>query len=140
MATSKDLDDLARAFAELIGLVPAVSQTAAPTIAASIAKQFDDGRDAYGNTWASLAVATIQKGRSPPPLTDTGAMKASVKVEARGSDLVASVDDDPARFHQFGTKNMPARPVLPTVDVPSEWAEALDQAGAQVLKTALRNT
>jgi len=67
-------------------------------------------------------------------------MRGTVKVEPRGSDLVASVDDDPARFHQFGTKNMPARPVLPTVEVPSAWAEALDQAGAQVLKTAFRNT
>ena len=109
---------------------------AVPKIAAEIARQFDEGKDAYGRPWASLAEATISKGRSPPPLTDTGAMKSTVKVETRGNDqLVASIADDPARFHQSGTKRMPARPILPTGEVPEAWAKAVEESVLEALKT-----
>jgi len=133
---ANEIHNIVIALGALADMPEIALRLAAPKIAASIAKQFDEGRDAYGNAWAPLSLSTIQKGRSPPPLTDTTKMRGTVKVEPRGADqLVAYVADDPALFHQYGTKNMPARPILPTGEVPEAWANVIQESVEEVLKT-----
>ena len=96
--------------------------------------QLDQGRDPYGETWAPLAPATVAKGRNPPPLTNTGAMRKSLQVTASGASITCSIDD-PAFFHQGGTKNMPARKIFPAEGIPPEWEKAIAEAVEEVITT-----
>ncbi len=110
--------------------VPAkASRDAAKEIKARIRQEFATGTDPYGNAWAPLRPATLAKGRQPPPLTDTGEM-ASVTVEpAAKAGIVISLGADYSRFHQTGTRNMAARPILPDHrGLPDTWRRSIEDA------------
>lgn len=117
------------------------SQTAgraAPAIAHLIDQEFTTGRDPYGRAWAPLKQSTLAKGRRPPPLTDTGAMRAGVDVKPmQGAGIaITFANAVPAVFHQGGTRKMVARPPLPGGTFPATWARALETAGtAEITKT-----
>ena len=96
--------------------------------------QFDEGRDPYGEPWAALAASTVAKGRTPPPLTDTGAMRKSLRVVASADGLTCSMAE-PFKFHQYGTVNMPARPILPAEGVPPEWEKVITETVEEVIMT-----
>jgi hypothetical protein len=107
------LADAVTKIGALEGLPDRIADRLPAEFSALLDEQFSTGVDPYGDPWAPLADSTIATGRSPPPLTDTGAMHASAVVSASGGVVTMSVDD-PAGFHQTGTRNMPAREVLPT--------------------------
>lgn len=111
----------------IAGLPKLTAKRAAKKIEGLIAEEFDRGADPYGNAWEPLAESTIARGRTNPPLTDTGDMRGSVQVTVYGTDIVASVDD-PFPYHQAGTANMPARPILPTGATPDSWVAAVDES------------
>ncbi len=101
-------------------------------IGAEIAQEFDAGRDPYGDPWVPLADATLAKGRTPPPLTDSGNMRNSVKTKPIGpSDLLITIAH-PALPHQTGWSGKqgkgPARPLVPTQGMPASWGSAIDSA------------
>jgi hypothetical protein len=56
------------------------AKAASESIATLILDGFDAGTDPYGRPWAPLRPYTLAKGRFPPPLTDSGAMRDSVDV------------------------------------------------------------
>src|SRR5277367_6249887 len=94
--------------------------------------EFDEGADPYGTSWEPLAEATIAKGRHSPPLTDTGAMRGSLRVKPlRGAGISLTIAH-PAAPHQTGWRGSqgsgPARPILPTREMPPLWAEAIEVA------------
>jgi hypothetical protein len=95
---------------------------------------FTLGSDPYGKPWAQLAPATLAKGRAMPPLTDTGRMRESLRVNVGVRSIVATVDD-PAGYHQEGTRYMPARPILPNdaQGLPDAWRAALSEAAQRIL-------
>jgi hypothetical protein len=105
------------------------ARQAAADIAGLLEQQFDEGRDPYGNAWAELAESTLAKGRTPPPLTDSGAMRASTDVApSAGAGLTITLGAAYATYHQTGTANMPARPILPEDELPPEWLDMIANA------------
>ena len=66
--------------------------------------------------WAPLAYSTIKekmrKGYSPKPLIRTGLLRASMaqNISTKGFRIGTAVPY--AKYHQLGTKNIPARPYL----------------------------
>lgn len=113
-----------RAFRELASIPSKIARNVADRIAKNIQKRFDLGQDPYGKPWQPLAPATLRKGRHPPPLTDTGRGRASIKVRpTRGAGIGISVGTDYMWRHQKGSPRLPRRAFLPTNTLPKEWSE-----------------
>ncbi len=119
---------LADRIGELASVPSRVAKDASKRIAKLIDDQFNDGVDPYGQPWAPLMPATIAKGRRPPPLTDTRELRDGVSVSPRrGSGIAIDIESDYGQFHQLGTDNMLARPILPAgSDLPEEWDDAIE--------------
>jgi phage gpG-like protein len=95
-------------------------------------EEFDRGEDPYGNPWEPLAESTVDRGRSAPPLTDTGAMRFSLEVKPLRGAGVGITIDHPALPHQTGwagpRSDGPARPILPQGSkLPGAWEDILDE-------------
>ena len=130
--------DLAPALRKLSEVPAQVARGAADAIAAQVQEDFDAGLDPYGEPWEPLAEATLAKGRTPPPLTDTGAMRASVDVRPGSGAGITFTIDDPAVHHQYGTVNMPARPMFPNqASLPDTWSRAIADASEEAFKRQL---
>lgn len=126
------LEALSHYLKGLESIVPDIATRAKPKVEALIEEEFATGKDPYGRNWAPLAKATIAKGRKPPPLTDTGKMRASVDVQPTSYGLHISVLG-PSRYHQLGTEHMWARPILPMDKLPPRWIETIEQATSEAL-------
>ena len=102
---------------------------AAPGIRDLVENMFASGSDAYGEAWAPLAPSTLARGRRPPPLTDTGAMRGAVGVVpmAGVAGVLVSIPH-PAGVHQTGSRRMPARQLMPSKGLPQSWREVLVDA------------
>lgn len=91
-------------------------------MARTAAQQFATEGARLGTPWSPLKPPylrwKIRHGFSPAILIRTGAMRDSytsrpMSVEEYGRSSAEFGSDDPkAHFHQFGTRNMPARPIL----------------------------
>lgn len=129
------------AFAEGLGrlgeVVEQTAREAAPKLAARVAAGFANGRDPYGVSWAPLSPATLSRGRSAPPLTDTGAMSGSMRSIAGETQIVLSAPTRYASFHQTGTKHMPSRPILPGETLPETWTADIVDACTAALERKL---
>jgi hypothetical protein len=125
------LDRLAQNVGRLARVPSRIASTAAPAIAALIDQGFAAGRDPYGQAWAKLRPSTVARGRRPPPLTDTGTMRRGVSVRpmAGAGIAVSFASDIPSIFHQYGTRKMAARPMLPRGAFPATWARAIERIG-----------
>ena len=94
--------------------------------------EFDGGEDPYGQGWESLAQATLDKGRTPPPLTDTRAMRNSLAVRPMQRAGVSITIAHPAAPHQTGWHGTqgagPSRPILPMREMPASWEGVINDA------------
>jgi hypothetical protein len=117
------LRHLAEQLDELSQVPSRASERIAQDLNPLIQAQFDEGKDPYGNPWAPLAPSTLRKGRSAPPLTDTGRMRATARAMAISATGVAVTIDSPAQFHQE------KRPILPVRgEVPETWERVVHNA------------
>ena len=125
----QDLESFADDMRRLSEVLPEAKPILARRVAGLIADQFDRGIDPYGRPWAALAAATLIKGRTPPPLTDTGALRSSVDVRPTSKGFAVSIDPL-AQIHQEGNKaqNLPARKILPETELPETWRQAAIEA------------
>lgn len=123
----------------LLARVPSrAAAIAAPRIRARIEGQFARGVDPYGRAWAPLRPSTLAKGRRPPPLTDTRAMRdgVSVKPTPAAGIAITFAKEVPAIFHQKGTRYMKRREILPTNRLPAPWSQDI----ADSSRAAFRGT
>jgi hypothetical protein len=117
--------------------VPArAARGAAARIGDLIEAEFDAGDDSYGDPWAALTATTLAKGRTPPPLTDTGAMRGGIEVKpTQGAGIevtIPTLERDYPKFHQTGTRAMERRAILPDgSELPEEWEEAIEDSIAE---------
>jgi len=81
---------------------PELWRRIAPTIRSNVEAQFAKGVNPYDTPWKPLRPATLAKGRTPPPLTETGALRRSIKVTANGYTLRVIAADLVAGLHQNG--------------------------------------
>lgn len=134
----RNLDQLARNIGRLAAVPSRMAPAASREISRLIERQFSEGRDPYGRAWAPLKPSTLARGRRPPPLTDTGRMRGAVEVRPmQGAGIEITFGSaTPAIFHQYGTKKMAARPMLPRGTFPSTWARALERVGQTEFRKA----
>lgn len=140
--------ELADRIADLGGMPARVTARIADGLAKLVRDEFDGGHDPYGMSWAPLAASTQERGRTAPPLTDTGAvppgaMRSSVKAAPDGPSRVVLTIAHPAAPHQTGWSGArssgPARELVPTGDMPPEWDATIREAvGAELARRAHR--
>lgn len=139
MARGKRFADLAASIAALSSVPSQVASGAAEAIAEQIDEDFDAGLDPYGEPWADLEQATIDKGRRPPPLTNTHEMRDSIEVVPMPGAGISVTIDDPAIHHQYGTVHMVDRPIYPNrKELPDTWRRAIADASDAAYERALR--
>lgn len=135
--TLSQIGRLEQTIAKLVEIPRKIAEDVVPEINRLIQKQFDDGQDPYGRPWAPLKKATIDRGRKPPPLTDTRKLRNGTKVyvlRANYAGLRIVVGESYGYFHQVGTKNMAARRILPSAGMPSTWKQAFDNSAKRVAR------
>ena len=124
------MGQLAQRVADL-GQVPSrAAKAIAAELEGLIEEEFDAGADPYGNAWTPLAESTMARGRTPPPLTDSGAMRESLRVAPLARAGIGITISHPGAPHQTGWSGPqgsgPARPILPAREMPERWAEAIE--------------
>jgi phage gpG-like protein len=77
-----------------------------------IVQGFDRSADPYGNRWAPLKA---ERGRRAggQPLVDTGKLRSSYEARQTGTGFEVRSRAGYAGYHQYGTKRIPARPMVP---------------------------
>lgn len=94
---------------------------------------FERESDPYGSKWAAL------KHRSGRILQDTGALRNSFHRKQLSSSQVTVGPAVPyARFHQSGTRYMPARKMVPDDGLPTSWSERINAVARRAMALALR--
>ena len=121
-----------RHLADRIGDLAQVPSRASKAVAERlndlVADEYASGSDPYGEPWAPLMDATLDKGRSPPPLTASGDMAGGTLARPMRGKGVAFTVPDPGGFHQGGTVNMEAREILPAgEELPPPWSKAIEE-------------
>jgi phage gpG-like protein len=117
------------------------SQIATPlakAISKDIQQNFDIGQDPYEKKWKPLKKSTLRKGRTPPPLTDTGAGRKSVKVKpSKDAGIIITVGVSYMKYHQTGAPNLARRSFLPTSTLPKTWKLYWDAEMAKAVRKKL---
>jgi len=78
----------------------------------AIERGFALGTDATGRPWAPLAPETIRKKGHDTILVDKGKLRQAFDHERRGMRLEVFGEDRTLKWHEYGTENMPARPIM----------------------------
>jgi hypothetical protein len=133
------LKNLAELVASMASIPSRISRRVSEELVPLIEKQFEDGVDPYGNAWEPLSEATVSKGRSPPPLTETGAMRDSLSIKPLQSSGISVTLDHPALPHQTGWQGSqgtgPARPILPiNGELPPEWGAMIERITSEEMR------
>jgi len=131
------LGQLIRNLSQLSSVPSQISKEVSDKITVELQEQYKDGKDPYGKQWAPLKPSTLKKGRTPPPLDDTGRMKSGTKAFPLKNAGIGINLPFPGFFHQAGTKNMEARKVLPEKTLPKSWSAAIRESAAKNIKKAL---
>lgn len=97
-------------------------------------------RRANARAGVRLSAAQRRRRGGQKPLQHTGALLRSINYRStptqRRVRLFAGVDY--ARYHQFGTSRIPARPFFPTsADLPPRWRRAITKAAEREIERAL---
>lgn len=69
-----------------------------------------------------------------PLLEKSGRMRKEYHISATATGVAVTSNTPYAGFHQTGTKNMPARRVLPEAGLPQTWRDQIDEAVAAELE------
>lgn len=118
---------------------------AAPELTKELRRQFARGVDPYGRAWAPLAASTLAKGRRPPPLTDSTALRDGTRAMVRngnraGIHIVLGAAYGYFAQHGFRVGRTTVRPrrILPQQGMPRAWAEILKRAARRAFREAAR--
>jgi hypothetical protein len=137
------LDAMAARLGELAEIPSRAAKDASETIEGLIQDEFDAGVDPYESPWAPLSPATEARGRTAPPLTDTSAMRSSLRVKPLSGAGVGVTVDHPAGPHQTGWSGPqgsgPARPILPAGgELPDAWVAGIEASVDRAFRKAMR--
>lgn len=123
---------LAKVGAGRLALV--VAQKVAPVVQKLSDRPWQRRASVEGEQWAP------RKRRYYHPLLEkTGKTRRSLRSKTRGTNVVTSVSPPYARFHQSGTRKMPARPFFPVGDaLPSVWTARIRKTINDHIESALR--
>lgn len=138
MSRARNFGQFARVLHELARVPSRVAVLAAPRLRRLVTEQFTKQQDPYGAAWAPLTAGSIQRGRRPPVLTDTSAMRRGIRVRPMaGAGLSITIPAPYAGFHQTGTSLMVSRPIFPRAGMPRKWRKALELSFREALGAQL---
>jgi len=132
------LASIMRAIHELNKVPSQAARQASSEIQTLIEGQFASQADPYGNAWAPHAKETIRRWGPHPILTLTGAMGQVSVTPRAGAGITVTLGADYSQFHQTGTANMPARPILPNRGLPESWQNAIENAANEAFERAVK--
>jgi len=140
MALISDLVNLRATLNRLAREVPSrIARRGAQGITNQIHRDTSSGLDCYGRPFVPLAVATIRRGRRPPPMVDTGASLDGTSARPLRGAGIAIVLGGAYQHHLRASGTRPAREVLPVRGpMPASWRRRLDAAADNEMKAALR--
>ncbi len=119
------LHTVAKAIRALARVPSQAGAPAAKSLGELIQREFDAGIDPYGDAWAPLLDSTLATGRTPPPLTDSGDLRAVTVEPTSGAGISITLGAPYGAMHQTGTRHMQARPILPVHGLPDTWRRAI---------------
>lgn len=139
-----NLDQLSARLGDLAEVPSRIASAVSEQLEQAIQDEFDEGTDPYDGVWAPLAPATVAKGRTPPPLTDTAAMRSTLVVRPLSGAGVGITIDHPALPHQAGwdgpLSSGPARPILPARgELPEGWIEIVEREADKAFRGVTRS-
>lgn len=114
--------ELAKKLAKLAEIPHEVAKKSAEEIKKLVDSEFSSGSDPYGRPWKS-----IKKG-GPSRLSESGALRDSLEVEANGTEIKIIFSDYKFAFHQA------TRPILTVGTMPQSWSKAIETAFIESLK------
>lgn len=133
--------------------LPELGRRVSAAFMKEVADEFRESRDPYGNAWAPVErnrrkdrrarARRAARGlaiRSDKPLIDTGRMRGSVIARMVGSAVRVAIPVEYASFHQYGTRFIKRRQILPEVNTGGlgpRWTMALNREASAVLNKAL---
>jgi phage gpG-like protein len=139
------LEELRRRVKEVAspGFREAIAKRLAASAMKLVADEFRDSKDPYGRGWLPVhrdrprdrraRASAMRRGnwqramRPDKPLVDTGRMRSAVVAYADGTTVRVSIPVEYASFHQYGTRRIPQRQILPeesTGGLGPIWGEA----------------
>lgn len=131
--------DLAKATAAIELARKTALEEACKIVEKSAKDAMGDPDNGFG--WPPLKEATIaQKKHGNTPLVETGDMKASIGHHVEGNAGYVGTADEKAKYHEFGTATIPARPFIggAVVAKGQELAELHAEATVMAIKKAMR--
>lgn len=129
------LEGLTNALKVLPRVPSKIAGIAAPRLQRFIQVSIRREVDAYAETFAPHAEATIKRWGAHSILDLTGAGKAGIQVKPMSGSGIQFSAPEHMRFAQGGTKNEPKRTVFPdNPSLPKAWNEILDLAVESALK------
>lgn len=135
----KGLEQLERNLRKLAEVPSQASKEAADGITIELQKEYTTGSDPYGKPWAPLKPSTLRRGRRPPPLTATGKMRDGTKAKPMaGGGVQLEVGRPQGVFHQYGTRIMAARRILPQKALPKAWGQILREAASNAINKVFK--
>lgn len=132
------------------GIVDVAAANIAQELAAEVQLGFRRQRDPYGEPWAPLKrdrarnVAAAEQNRRTGRgrrsskgkiLRDTGRLANSLLGKANGGQVVIGTNVEYAPYHQYGTRHMVDRRIIPMTAFPEKWASIV----AHVVKVVMAN-
>jgi phage virion morphogenesis protein len=82
------------------------------TMRGQTVKRFVTKTGPDGKGWAPWAASTARRRKGGSLMVDTGRLRNSFSFKVTSPRLTLGSNVNYARYHQFGTKHMPARPML----------------------------
>lgn len=134
--------------------LPELGKRVSAALMKEVADEFRQSRDPYGNLWAPVhrdrakdrrararRVAKKLAARADKPLIDTGRMRASVIARVIGSEVRVAIPVEYASYHQYGTRSIARRQMLPEADTGGlghRWTQAINREAIAVSNKALK--
>jgi len=98
-------------------------------VVAQIRNDFNASQDPYGNKWQALKYPRrAPRNTDNKPLVDSGKLRDSYSYRKIKMGLTIATTVKYAQYHQFGTARMVARKMLPELEAPQTWVDAIQAA------------
>jgi hypothetical protein len=133
------LGQFARNLRRLAEVPSRASRASSEALRDLIRAQFVNEVDPYGNAWEPLAESTIaRKYGDDRILRRSDRMFNGLRVTPISGGGIRIELAPYGAFHQTGSKNMPARPILPMGTFPKTWSDALKRAARGEVRRVMR--
>lgn len=129
---------LARTIRDLAGVPSRAARYVANRLSGRIQDGFDQGVSPAGTPWAALKASTLARGRTPPPLTESGLLRGATYFAPSGGAGVElhTTDEHGGAEHMSGRADMAARPYYPVGRLPESYREDIaTEINAETVRT-----